>query len=87
MIVHFFFAALLEAGALLSGPSSYSGVVKSFDTQSVVLEAGARRFRIPRQFVGRKHLKTGERLELVLSLEQARQVKVNKVSLSAAEKG
>lgn len=67
-----------SAFALVAGPSNIQGTVKSFDTKTVVVETEDSHYEIPRNLVGQKTLKAGEKIEVLLSIDQTKQVKVVK---------
>jgi hypothetical protein len=65
--------------ALIAGPAKIVGTVKSFDDHTVTVASDKVSFQVPREFVGQKNLKTGEKIEILLSLEQAEKVKTEKL--------
>lgn len=79
-MVCFIFSLLVSgaAFALVAGPSNIQGTVKSFDTKTVVVETEDSQYEIPRNLVGQKTLKAGEKIEVLLSIDQTNQIKVVK---------
>jgi hypothetical protein len=68
----------LQAYTLVAGPSKIEGKIKSFDTKTLIIESEDFTFEIPREFVGQKNLKSGEKIEILFSLDQADKVKILK---------
>lgn len=68
----------IHSFALIAGPTKVEGKIKSFDNKIVVVEASEASFEVPRDFVAQKNLKAGEKIEILLSLEQSEKVKVQK---------
>ncbi len=64
--------------ALVAGPSTINGTIKSFDAKIVVIENDKVRFEVPRGFVNEKEVKANNKVEVLLSQEQADQVKILK---------
>lgn len=68
----FWFAS---AFAMVAGPASITGVVKSFDEKSVTIEGEKSIFEIPKSFISDRDLKTNKKVEVLFSLEQLSQIK------------
>jgi hypothetical protein len=72
------FFATQPAAALVAGPARVIGTLKSFDTKKVVIESEEYRYEVPAEFVDTKNLKSGSKVEILLSLEQSDKVKAEK---------
>ncbi len=67
-----------NAFALVAGPSRIQGTIKSFDERTVLVESDDAKFEIPRDLVAEKLLKVGGKIEVLLSIDQTKKVKVIK---------
>lgn len=71
----------ISSFALIAGPTIVEGKVKSFDNKIVVVESSEASFEVPRDFVAQKNFKPGEKIEILLSLEQSEKVKIQKIKV------
>lgn len=75
------FAVLTQAHtvfALVAGPATVVGTIKSFDEKSVLVENDESKYEIPKDFVAEKNLKAGNKIKITLSQEQVDKLKIEK---------
>jgi hypothetical protein len=63
------------AFALVAGPMTIVGKTKSFDGKTVVVETEQDLITIPRNLVAQKKLATGDKIEVLLSPDEIKQLK------------
>ena len=68
----------ISASALIAGPARVTGKIKSFDDKLVTVEGESATFQVPREYVAEKNMSAGQKIEILLSLDQAAKVKVEK---------
>ena len=79
LIVITLFLSHTAALALIAGPVTIKGTVKGFNQKTVVIENEENKYEIPRDFVAEKNLKANNKIEVLLSQEQADKVKTKKL--------
>jgi hypothetical protein len=68
-------ATSLNSFAVNKGPVKLTGSVVKHDEKIVVLHTAKNKYYVPREFLGKKQFTTGSKVELLLSLEEAKQLK------------
>lgn len=63
--------------ALVTSASTITGNVKSFDAEKVVVENETHTYEVPAKYVGAKKLKSGSKINLLVSEEQLKEVKIS----------
>jgi hypothetical protein len=61
---------------MIVGPAKIIGTISAYNKDSVTIDGSDVKYRVPRKFLVNKYFKSGDKIEISLSEEQIKSVKI-----------